>query len=72
MMTVDREMEIAVEFPLAVVVDNLIRVRQENPENVGRLAKVMLESELKEKGALDADVSAMENPGPSVPRICAK
>jgi hypothetical protein len=72
MMTVDREMEIIIEFPLEVVVDNLVRVRQENPDNVGRLAKMMLEGELKEKGAVDAGLSAMENPGPSVPRICAK
>lgn len=72
MMTVDREMEIIIEFPLADVVDNLVRVRQENSDNVGRVAKMMLERELKEKAALDAGVSAMENPGPSVPRICAK
>lgn len=71
-MTVDREMEIGIEFPLTVVVDNLVRVRQENPDNVGRVAKIMLERELKEKEALDAGVRAMENPGPSVPRICAE
>lgn len=72
MMTVDREMEIIIEFPLAVVVDNLLKVQQDKPENAGRLAKMMLESELKEKRALDAGLSAMENPGPSVPRICEK
>jgi hypothetical protein len=71
-MAVDAEMDIIMEFPLAVVVDNLMRVRRDNPGSVDRVAKMMLERELTEKGALDSGLSAMENPAPSVPRICAK
>ena len=70
-MSVDAEMDIIIEFPLAAVVDNLVRMQRENPDNVGRLAKMMLERELKEKEALDTSLSAIENPAPSVPRICA-
>ncbi len=70
-MEVDRELDIIIEFPLAVVVDNLMQVRRDKPENGDRVAKVMLERELKEKGALESGLNAMENPGPSVPRICA-
>lgn len=69
-MNVDAELDMIIEFPLAVVVDNLMQVRRENPVNVDRVAKIMLERELKEKEVLDAGVSAMENPAPSVPRIC--
>lgn len=71
-MEVDAELDIIIEFPLAVVVDNLMQVRRDNPGNADRAAKMMLERELKEKAALDSGLSAMENPAPSVPRICAK
>lgn len=65
------ELEMIVEFPLGVAVDNLIRAQRDNPGSVDRMAKMMLELELKEKGALDSGLSAMENPGPSVPFMCA-
>jgi hypothetical protein len=71
-MEVDAELDIISEFPLAVVVDNLMQVRRDNPGNADRMAKMMIERELKEKAALDSGLSAMENPAPSVPRICAK
>ncbi len=69
--SVDAEMEMIVEFPLAEVVDNLMQTRRERPENAERIAKMMLERELKEKEALDAGVRSMEDPALSVPRICA-
>ena len=68
--TVDAELDMIVEFPLAVVVDNLMQVRRDKPEDAKRVAKMLLELELKEKAAVDAGLSAMENPAPSVPRIC--
>ena len=68
--TFDAEMDLIVEFPLAVVVDNLMQTRREKPDNAERVAKMLLEHELKEKEALDAGLTAMENPAPSVPRIC--
>jgi len=66
------QLEMIVEFPLGVAVDNLIRAQRDNPGSVDRMAKMMLELELKEKGALDSGLSAMENPGPSVPFMCAE
>jgi hypothetical protein len=66
------ELEMIVEFPLSVAVDNLIRIERENPGNATLMAKMMLEHELKEKAALDSGLSAMENPGPSVPFMCAE
>jgi hypothetical protein len=70
-MEVDRELGIIIEFPLAAVVDNLMQVRRDKPENGDRVAKLMLERELKEKRALESGLNAMENPGLSVPSICA-
>ncbi len=69
---VDPKLDIIIEFPLAVVVDNLMQIRRDNPGAVDRMAKMMIERELKEKGVLDSGLSAMENPAPSVPRICAQ
>jgi hypothetical protein len=69
---VDAELDIIIELPLAVVVDNLMQVRRDNPRNVDRMVKMLLESELKEKVALDSGLSAMEDPSLSVPRICAQ
>ncbi len=71
-MTVDAELNMIVEFSLAVAVDNLMRVQRENPDIVGRVAKEMLERELKEKEALDSGLRTMENPLPSAPIMCAQ
>ena len=60
-----------VEFPLSVMVDNLLQVRRDKPENAARVAKMLLELEMKEKESLDAGLNALESPAPSVPRICA-
>ena len=49
MRTVDAETDMIVEFPLAVVVDNLIQARRDKPENMERVAKMMLGRELKKK-----------------------
>ena len=57
---------------MAVAIDNLMQVRRNDPGNVDRVAKMMLESELKEKEAVDSGVSAVEKPAPSVPLICVK
>lgn len=50
-MGVNTELDMIVEFPLAVAVDNLMRVRRESPGDAARMAKMILEGELKEKAA---------------------
>ena len=58
--TVDTEIDMIVEFPLAVVVDNLIQARRDKPENTERVAKMMPARELKEKATLAGGIlSAM-------------
>jgi hypothetical protein len=49
---VDTEIDMIVEFPLAVVVDNLIPAWRDKPQNTERVAKMMLGRELKEKATL--------------------
>lgn len=69
---VDPELNLIIEFPLAIAVDNLMRIRRENPDNIWRAAQQMLDQELKEKAALDSGLSTMKNPLPSAPFMCAQ
>jgi hypothetical protein len=58
-MSVDRELNLIVELPLQIVVDNLMRVRRENPGNADRMAKMLLETQLRQKEVVDAGLATM-------------
>ena len=58
-MSVDRELNLIVELPLQIVVDNLMRVQRENPGNADRMAKMLLKTQLRQKEVVDAGLAAM-------------
>jgi len=61
-MSVNRELNLIVESPLQIVVDNLERMRRENPGNTERMAKMLLEEQFKQKEIIDAGLAAMVGP----------
>jgi hypothetical protein len=50
------------EFPLTVVVDNLMAMQKERPDTLTRAVNQLLEMELKKKELLDASLAAMGDP----------
>jgi hypothetical protein len=71
-MSVDRELSLIVESPLKIVVDNLMRMRRENPDMAERFAKELLESQLKRKAVVDAGLAAMVGPQTESTLGCVK
>jgi|GEM_PF-4894330 len=71
-MAVNRDLNLIVESPLQIVVDNLVRIQRENPANTERMAKMLLETQLKQKEVIDSGLDAMVGPQTETSGPCVR